>query len=301
MRTETDLVDDETGLLGRVPPVLLVLGTTVSVQFGAALAVTLFAKVGPVGSTFLRLALASILLVAFRRPQIRGWTASQYRLALAFGLSLGITNMLFYAALGRLPVAVAVTIQFIGPISVAAAYSRRWIEGLWVLLAAASVVLMTAPWSVTDKLDPIGVALALSAATGWACYILLVQKAGQVFSGRDVLTVAMLVATAAALVPGVLDGGMALLDPSVLAVGLIVAVLSMVIPFTFEFEALRRMSARVFGVLMSIEPAVAVVAGVLILDQHLSTRQLVAVALVVAASIGVTQTSPAKAPPPVDA
>ncbi len=301
MRTETDLVDDETGLLGRVPPVLLVLGTTVSVQFGAALAVTLFAKVGPVGSTFLRLALASILLVAFRRPQIRGWTALQYRLALAFGLSLGITNMLFYAALGRLPVAVAVTIQFIGPISVAAAYSRRWIEGLWVLLAAASVVLMTAPWSVTDKLDPIGVALALSAATGWACYILLVQKAGQVFSGRDVLTVAMLVATAAALVPGVLEGGTALLDPSVLAVGLIVAVLSMVIPFTFEFEALRRMSARVFGVLMSIEPAVAVVAGVLILDQHLSTRQLVAVALVVAASIGVTQTSPEKAPPPVDA
>ncbi len=301
MRTETDVVDDEAGLLGRVPPVLLVLWTTVSVQFGGALAVTLFSKVGPVGSSFLRLALASVLLIAFRRPQIRGWTASQYRLALAFGLSIAITNTLLYAALGRLPVAVAVTIQFIGPIGVAAAYSRRWIEGLWVLLAAAGVVLMTAPWSVTDKLDPIGIALAAGSAIGWACYILLVRKVGQVFSGRDVLTVGLVVATAAVLVPGVLEGGMALLDPSVLAVGLIVAVLSTVIPFTFEFEALRRMSTRVFGVLMSIEPAVAVVAGVLILDQHLSTRQLAAVALVVAASIGVTRTSSEKAPAPVDA
>jgi len=213
-----DDIDYEDGPLSRVSPLLLVLAATVSVQFGAALAVTLFDRVGAVGSTFLRLALASLMLIAVSRPKIRGWTGAQYRLALAFGISLGVTNMLYYAALGRLPVAVTVTIEFLGPISVAAAYSRRWVEGLWVLLAAGGIVLMTAPWSQTGSLDLAGVALALMAAAGWASYILLVARAGKVFSGRDVLTIAMVVATAAAAVPGILDGGRMLLDPSVLAV-----------------------------------------------------------------------------------
>ena len=291
--------DHEDGPLSRVSPLLLVLAATISVQFGAALAVTLFDRVGAVGSTFLRLALASLMLIAVSRPKIRGWTGAQYRLALAFGISLGVTNMFYYAALGRLPVAVTVTIEFLGPISVAAAYSRRWVEGLWVLLAAGGIVLMTAPWSQTGSLDLVGVALALMAAAGWASYILLVARAGKVFSGRDVLTIAMVVATAVAAVPGILDGGRMLLDPSVLAVGAVVAILSMVIPFTFEFEALRRMPARVFGVLMSIEPAVAVVAGIVVLNQRLALRELIAIALVVIASIGVTRAAPA--PPPVAA
>ena len=291
--------DHEDGPLSRVSPLLLVLAATISVQFGAALAVTLFDRVGAVGSTFLRLALASLMLIAVSRPKIRGWTGAQYRLALAFGISLGVTNMFYYAALGRLPVAVTVTIEFLGPISVAAAYSRRWVEGLWVLLAAGGIVLMTAPWSQTGSLDLVGVALALMAAAGWASYILLVARAGKVFSGRDVLTIAMVVATAVAAVPGILDGGRMLLDPSVLAVGAVVAILSMVIPFTFEFEALRRMPARVFGVLMSLEPAVAVVAGIVVLNQRLALRELIAIALVVIASIGVTRSAPA--PPPVAA
>lgn len=294
-----DDIEHEDGPLSRVSPLVLVLAATVSVQFGAALAVTLFDRVGAVGSTFLRLALASLMLVAVSRPKIKGWTGAQYRLALAFGLSLGVTNMLYYAALGRLPVAVTVTIEFLGPISVAAAYSRRWVEGLWVLLAAGGIVLMTAPWSHTGALDPVGVALALMAAAGWATYILLVARAGKLFSGRDVLTIAMVVATAAAAVPGILDGGRMLLDPSVLAVGVVVAILSMVIPFSFEFEALRRMPARVFGVLMSLEPAVAVVAGIIVLNQRLALRELIAIALVVIASIGVTRSAPA--PPPVAA
>ena len=294
----SDLSEQEegSGLLDRVSPLVLVLSATVSVQFGAALAFTLFDEVGAVGSTFLRLALAAPLLLLVRRPKIRGWTASNYRLALAFGLSLGITNMLYYAALSRLPVAVAVTIEFLGPIGVAAAYSRRWLEGLWVLLAAAGVVLITAPWSHNGNLDPVGVALALCAAATWATYILLVERAGKVFSGRDILTIAMVVATGVAAVPGIIEGGAALLDPRVLAIGLVVAVLSMVIPFTFELEALRRMPARVFGVLMSLEPAVAVVAGLVVLNQHLNLRQLIAIALVVIAGIGVTRSAPA--PPP---
>lgn len=294
-----DDIDHEDGPLSRVSPLLLVLAATVSVQFGAALAVTLFDRVGAVGSTFLRLALASLMLIAVSRPKIRGWTGAQYRLALAFGISLGVTNMLFYAALGRLPVAVTVTIEFLGPISVAAAYSRRWVEGLWVVLAAGGIVLMTAPWSQTGSLDLVGVALALMAAAGWASYILLAARAGKLFSGRDVLTIAMVVATAAAAVPGILDGGRMLLDPSILAVGVVVAILSMVIPFSFEFEALRRMPARVFGVLMSIEPAVAVVAGIVVLNQRLALRELIAIGLVVIASIGVTRSAPA--PPPVAA
>jgi inner membrane transporter RhtA len=293
-----DLADsnDKPELLARVSPVTLVLTGAISVQFGAALAVTLFDKVGAVGSTFLRLAIAAALLLAVRRPKISGWTAAHYRLALAFGLSLGITNLLFYAALGRLPVAVAVTIEFLGPIGVAAAYSRRWIEGLWVLLAAAAIVLMTAPWSNTDNLDTLGVVFALCAAAGWATYILVVQRAAKVFSDRDVLTVALVIATVAAAVPGILDGGAALLDPSVLGVGLIVAVMSMVIPFTVDLEALRRMPARVFGVLMSMEPAVAVVAGLVVLNQRLNARELVAIGLVVVASIGVTRSAPAPSP-----
>lgn len=299
MTAVPDDIDYEDGPLSRVSPLLLVLAATVSVQFGAALAVTLFDRVGAVGSTFLRLALASLMLIAVSRPKIRGWTGAQYRLALAFGISLGVTNMLYYAALGRLPVAVTVTIEFLGPISVAAAYSRRWVEGLWVLLAAGGIVLMTAPWSQTGSLDLAGVALALMAAAGWASYILLVARAGKVFSGRDVLTIAMVVATAAAAVPGILDGGRMLLDPSVLAVGVVVAILSMVIPFSFEFEALRHMPARVFGVLMSLEPAVAVVAGIVVLNQRLAMRELIAIALVVIASIGVTRSAPA--PPPVAA
>lgn len=294
-----DDIEHEDGPLGRVPPLLLVLAATISVQFGAALAVTLFDRVGAVGSTFLRLALASLMLIAVSRPKISGWTGAQYRLALAFGLSLGITNMLYYAALSRLPVAVTVTIEFLGPISVAAAYSRRWVEGLWVLLAAVGILLMTTPWSHTGSLDPVGVVLALMAAAGWATYILLVARAGKLFSGRDVLTIAMVVATAAAAVPGILEGGRMLLDPSVLAVGVVVAILSMVIPFSFEFEALRRMPARVFGVLMSLEPAVAVVAGIIVLNQRLALRELIAIALVVIASIGVTRSAPA--PPAVAA
>ena len=297
--TVPDDIDHEDGPLSRVSPLLLVLAATVSVQFGAALAVTLFDRVGAVGSTFLRLALASLMLIAVSRPKIRGWTGAQYRLALAFGISLGVTNMFYYAALGRLPVAVTVTIEFLGPISVAAAYSRRWVEGLWVLLAAGGIVLMTAPWSQTGSLDLVGVALALMAAAGWASYILLVARAGKLFSGRDVLTIAMVVATAVAAVPGILDGGRMLLDPSVLVVGVVVAILSMVIPFTFEFEALRRMPARVFGVLMSIEPAVAVVAGIVVLNQRLALRELIAIGFVVIASIGVTRS--ATAPPPVAA
>lgn len=285
--------NDEPDLLGRVSPVTLVLAAAVSVQFGAAFAVTLFDKVGAVGSTFLRLAIAAAVLLAVRRPKIRDWTAAHYRLALAFGLSLGITNMLFYAALGRLPVAVAVTIEFLGPIGVAAAYSRRWVEGLWVLLAAAAIVLMTAPWSETDNLDTLGVVFALCAAASWGTYILVVQRAAKVFSGRDVLTVALVIATAAAAVPGIWEGGTALLDPEVLGVGLIIAVMSMVIPFTFDLEALRRMPARVFGVLMSMEPAVAVVAGLVVLNQRLNVRELVAIGLVVIASIGVTRSVPA--------
>lgn len=293
MTAVPDDIDHEDGPLSRASPLLLVLAAAVSVQFGAALAVTLFDRVGAVGSTFLRLALASLMLIAVSRPKIRGWTGAQYRLALAFGISLGVTNMLFYAALGRLPVAVTVTIEFLGPISVAAAYSRRWVEGLWVLLAAGGILLMTAPWSQTGSLDLVGVALALMAAAGWASYILLVARAGKLFSGRDVLTIAMVVATAAAAVPGILDGGRMLLDPSVLAVGVVVAILSMVIPFTFEFEALRRMPARVFGVLMSLEPAVAIVAGIVVLNQRLALRELIAIGLVVIASIGVTRSVPA--------
>jgi len=268
----------------RIPPTLLVLVAVSSVQFGAALAKTIFDEAGPAGTVFLRVLFAAIVLMAIWRPALRGRTRADWRLIVLFGLSLGGMNLAYYEALERIPLAITVTIEFVGPLGVAIAGSRRPLDLAWVLLAAGGILLLSDFGSA--DLDALGVALALVAGGFWAAYILLSARVGRAFPGGSGLALAM-VAAAAMLVPvGVADAGGELLAPGVLAVAIAVAILSSAIPYTLEMEALRRMPAGVFGVMMSIEPAVAALAGFIVLDEGLATRELVAILLVVAASAG---------------
>lgn len=268
-------------------PVALVLTGIGSVQFGAALAATLFDELGPSGTTLLRLGFAAAILMALWRPDPRAYSLAELRLAALFGLVLGGMNLTFYLALDRLPLGVAVTLEFVGPLGVAVATSHRRVDLAWAALAACGIVLLADPGG--GSLDPLGLVFVFLAAACWAAYILLAQRAGPRFEGGRGLALAMGVAVLVALVPGVLEGGDALLDGRLLLLGAAVAILGSVIPYSLEFEALRRMPANVFGVLMSLEPGVAALAGFIVLGQALGARELMAIALVVAASIGITR------------
>ncbi len=264
-------------------PHLLVFGGIASTQFGAALADKLFDRAGPAGVVLLRLAFAAILVTALARPDLRGRTRGQWRTLLLYGLVLGGMNWSAYEALDRLPLGVAVTIEFLGPLSVAIIGSRRPLDLVWAALAATGVGLLAAGHA-HSSINAVGVAFALIAATCWALYILLAQRAGSVLPGVQALAVALVVGTLLVAPAGILDGGRALLQPGVLGAGLGVAVLSSVIPYSLELTALRRLPAGVFGLLMSLEPAVAALAGVIVLGQRLGLRIGVAVVLVTIAS-----------------
>jgi inner membrane transporter RhtA len=261
----------------------------VSIQFGAALAAELFDDLGPAGTSLLRLGFASPILVLLWRPRLSDYSRAELRLAGVFGLTLGVMNLMFYLALDRIPLGIAVTIEFAGPLGVAVYASRRRLDLVWAALAALGIVLLADPGG--DALDALGLVFIAIAAACWAAYILLAQRAGDVFSGAKGLAVASVVAAAVPLAPGIAQGGGRLLDPGLLAAGLGVAVLSSVIPYSLEQEALRRIPANVFGVLMSLEPAIAALAGFLVLSQSLGAQAIVAIACVVVASVGITRSS----------
>jgi inner membrane transporter RhtA len=260
----------------------MVLAAAASLQVGAAFAVGLFDDVGPGGAVFLRLALAAAVLCALWRPPLPH--GRELRLVVAFGVALGLMNWSIYEAMDRIPLGVAVTIEFAGPLAVAVAGSRRPLDGLWIVLAAAGIVLLADPGG--GSADAAGVLLALLAAACWSAYIVLSKRVGQVFPGGSGLALAMVVGMLVALPAGLHQGAGGLLEPYVLAVGLAVALASSVLPYSLELEALRRLPAAVFGVLMSLEPAVAALAGWVVLDQVLGVRELLAIALVVVASAG---------------
>jgi inner membrane transporter RhtA len=276
-------------------PVGMVLGAVAAVQFGAGLAVTLFADLGPVGTVLLRVGFAAIVLVIAWRPSVRGRSRREWELAAAFGLSLALMNGLYYLAIDRIPQGVAVTFEFVGPLGVALAASRRGLDVVWALMAAAGVALLGG--GLGPSLDALGVVFALGAGAAWAAYILLNTRVGQAFAGGEGLALAMVFGTAVLIVPGVIDAGDSLLDPDLLALGFGVALLSSVIPYSLELEALRRMPARVFGVLMSLEPALAALAGFLVLGQDVEPVEALAIALVVAASAGAARTAREPRPP----
>jgi inner membrane transporter RhtA len=268
-----------------VPPTLLVLAAVASVQFGAALAKTLFDELGAGGTVFVRTLAAALVLVLIWRPRLAGHDRRDLRLAVVFGLVLAAMNLAFYASIERIPLGIAVTFEFVGPLGVAVFGSRRPRDLLWVGLAAAGILLLS-DLGGDGGLDGLGVALALTAGGFWAAYILLSARVGRAFPGGAGLTLAMLVATVPLAPVGIASGGGDLLVPWILLVGAAVGVLSSAIPYTLELEALRRLPVGVFGVLMSLEPAVAALAGFVVLGEELATREVAAILLVVAASAG---------------
>ncbi len=289
-----------TSAADRVPAPLLVLAGIVSVQFGGALAATLVPLIGAGGSVVLRLLFASALLLVFVRPRWRGHSRRAWLTVIAFGVALGLMNFTFYSSLAHLPIGVAVTIEFIGPLSLAAALSRRWLDAVAVAAAAAGVVLISEALSTPfADLEKTGIALALLAGAFWAAYIVLAGRTGGEFPKLEGLALAMVVATVVTLPLGITSAPS--WSPDILLKAFGIAVLSSVLPYSLELLALRRLSAKVFGILLSLEPAFAALAGLLVLGQVLSPTQLVGMALVVAASALVLGLGARQKPDPAEA
>jgi inner membrane transporter RhtA len=278
-----------------VPAPGLVLVGIASVQVGAAFATKLFVHLGPAGTVFVRVLFAALVLCAVWRPRVGAHTTQELRLAALFGLSLAFMNLTFYEALDRIPLGIAVTLEFVGPLAVALAGSRSRLDLLWALLAATGVALLGS----FGTPNAAGVVLALVAGGFWAAYILLNARVGRAFTGGGGLAIAMAIATLPLIPFGVAGAGTHLLHPAYLAVGFAVAMLSSFVPYSLELEALRRIRPHVFGVMMSLEPAMAALAGLVVIGQGLSALDVVAIGFVVTASAGATLH--ARGPAPIDA
>ena len=257
----------------------------VSFQIGAAFAKQLIPVLGAPGTTALRLGISALLLLVVQRPWRSTPTGAAWRWILPYGLSLGAMNAIFYVALARIPLGIAVAIEFVGPLGVAVYASRRRIDYLWVLLAVVGLALLLPIRSGAASLDPLGVACALAAGVGWALYILFGQKAGRAH-GPTAATWGLLVAAALVVPLGVIDAGASLVDPARLPFGIAVAIFSGALPYSLEMIALRGLSTKAFGTLMSFEPAIAAVAGVVLLHEVLTPTHWVAIVCIVAASVG---------------
>ncbi len=270
----------------RVPPALLVLVAIGSVQIGSAVARTLFDDLGAGGATLLRLGLSAGILLAAVRPQVLTWNRTHWAAVALLGGAMGAMNLSFYLSLRTVPLGVAVTVEFVGPLLLALVQTRRALDVLWALLAAGGVVLLGADSSSGAPLS--GLALALLAGLFWAGYILASARVGQVLPGLDGLAVALAVAMVLVLPYGAAGASAVLDSPALLVGGLAIAVLSSVVPYGLEMAALRRMPTRVFGILMSLEPAAAALSGLVVLGQALGLREVTALLLVSLASAGVT-------------
>ncbi|MFI5065897.1 MAG: EamA family transporter [Streptosporangiales bacterium] len=295
------------GLLGTVPPAALVLTGVVSVQVGAGLAARLFSQVPPAAVTGLRLWTAALLLAVAGARGLRRSVGDLLRrrawrdaaVVTAFGLTLAVMNYSIYQAFARIPLGIAVTVEFLGPLAVAVAASRRALDALWVLLAGAGVALLTqggpagqhVPGQHGTGLNLAGLAFALVAAASWAAYILLSAATGRRFPGSAGLTIAMVVAALAVTPAGIAAGGRALLRPAVLGTGAAIGLLSSIIPYSLELEVLRRVPPKVFGIWMSLEPAVAALVGLALLGQGLPARDWAAIGCVTVASAGAARTA----------
>ncbi|MFJ9595655.1 EamA family transporter [Streptomyces virginiae] len=287
------------GARSRFGPVALVISAGISVQFGAALAVMIMPRAGAAGVVTLRLAAAAIVLLLLCRPKVRGYTRSDWGTVVAFGVAMAGMNGLFYQAIDRIPLGPAVTLEVLGPLALSVVVSRRLVNLLWAGLALGGVVLLSGHGGGGlgfGSLDPLGAAFALGAGAMWAAYIVFSARTGRRFPQADGLALAMAAAAVLSLPLGVVEAGSDLLVPSTLALGVGVAVLSSVLPYTLELLALRRMPAPTFAILMSLEPAIAATAGFLVLNQALSGLDAIAIALVIAASMGAVRSQIGKQP-----
>ncbi|MEV0587724.1 EamA family transporter [Nonomuraea sp. NPDC050310] len=271
-----------------IPPSGLVVLAIFSVQLGAGFAKELFSVLPPSAVVFLRIAAGALIMGIVARPRLKGLAWRDWAVGLGFGATLALMNLSFYESLQRLPMGIAVAIEFLGPLGVAVAASRRRLDLLWIGLAAAGVLLM-APWGDSSSVSWLGIGFALVAGACWAGYILLSAAAGSRFPGTTGLAFAM-IASAVFIAPvGITTGGSDLLTPELLLIGLGVGLLSSVIPYSLELQALRRMPKQVFGVLMSLEPAAAAMIGLLLLGEILQVQQWVAITCIIAASLGATR------------
>jgi inner membrane transporter RhtA len=268
----------------KLPPIPAVLLSIVSVQGGAAIAKGLFPLLGAGGTASVRIGFSALILVLAVRPNLKRLTSAQWKIVIPYGIILGVMNLLFYCALARIPMGLAVTLEFIGPLGLALAGSRRAIDLLWVVLAGAGIALI-APWS-GEGVDLIGVIFALLAGVCWAIYILLSKRAGAQLPGQMAVAVGMLFAAFTVLPFGILEGNLQVMTPYLLLLSVTLAMFSSVLPFTLEMQALRTMPPRMFSILMSLEPAVAALVGLLLLGEQLKLGQWLAVICIVIASSG---------------
>ena len=269
----------------------LAVAAMVTIQLGAALSDPLFDEISPAGVVALRLALAALMLWPFARPRIRGRSREDLAAAGALGVCSGLLTLAFFEAISRIPLGVAVTIEFLGPLGVALAGSRRARDVGWVLLAGAGVAMLTLGDGTGEPLELAGVLLAGVSAVCWAGYILLTKRVGARWPGLEGLSVSLIVAALVTLPFGVAGDGTGLLDPGILLASLGLALLIPLLPYVFELIALRRLPTALFGVIMSLEPGFAALLGFLILGQSLAVSGVVAIAMVVVASAGAALTS----------
>lgn len=301
-RTQDTAVTGDTSAAARrgaLGPVGLVLAGCVSVQFGGALAVSVMPRTGAVGVVTLRLVMAAVILLLFCRPRLRGHSRTDWGTVVAFGIAMGGMNMLFYQAAARIPLGLAVTFEVLGPLTLSVLASRRVINFLWAGLALCGVFLLGGAGEGLGGLDLVGVAFALAAGAMWAAYIIFSARTGRRFPQADGLALAMAVAALLSLPLGIVTAGSRLIDPVTLGLGAAIAVMSSVLPYTLELVALRRLPASTFAVMMSLEPAIAALAGFLVLSQTLAWYQALAIGLVIAASVGAVRTQVGRRRAPV--
>lgn len=288
-KPESSSSSSRLSLLGTVPPTLLILFAILAIQLGAGIAKQLFSILSPEGTAAARIILSALLLTLItgkKIPALLKTFTSNWRLLSGFGLCIAAMNLFFYLAISRIPLGAAVTFEFLGPLTVAAVTSRKWSHFLWIALAAVGVLLLS-PFSGAE-LNTIGIMFALLAGAGWACFIILAGRVSAKTDGNDGLAIGMTVAGfvlmpfAVAILPTLMT------RPEILLACIAVSVLSTTIPFILEFEALKRMSKRSYGVLVSTEPAVATLVGAVLLQEHLGWQGMIAISCVVIAAIGIT-------------
>jgi inner membrane transporter RhtA len=270
--------------LDRLKAIALVLAAAMSVQGGASVAKSLFPSFGPPGVVWLRLLFGSIALWVIARPDLRTRPWRELRLVVALGVVLVSMNVSFYESIARLPLGVAVTVEFLGPLAVAILASRRRLDLVWVVLAGLGVALLAEGGG--KGVHPFGLVLAALAGVFWALYITLSVPVGRAFSGASGLAPAMVIGALLVTPWGIVSAGAHLRDPQLVGAAVGVGLLSSALPWSLELEALRRLPTNVFGVVLALEPAVAALAGVVFLHEHLHARAWFAIALVVVASAG---------------
>lgn len=276
------------------PAVLAVLLAITSFQGGAAIAKGIFPVLGAAATSSLRIVFSAIILVVVNRPNLRRVTTAQWKAVVLYGLTLGTMNTVFYMAIARIPLGLGVAIEFMGPLALALTGSKRTIDFVWVLLAATGIALI-APWS-NNRLDLIGILLALLAGALWAAYILLGGHISKIMDGGKAVTIGMIFASLMVLPIAIGDGLLIHFRPVMILPGIALALLSSAIPFTLEMHAMRKIPAKTFSILMSLEPAVAAFSGLLFLHEYLSFYEWLAVALVIIASAGATLAAKKTAP-----